>query len=125
MRVGQVRTMTPAALRSSLISEYINTFESIVNDRQGNPVRIIPSPDNISIFKSWVINKVKGSKVLDEDGFPVDPVDVITADAFRRQAVAPFNILYPSLIRLFKIFTYEELAENFGESFAVKVRDFK
>lgn len=125
MRVGQVRTMTPAALRSSLISEYINTFESIVNDRQGNPVRIVPSPDKINIFKSWVINTLKTTKTLDEEGFPVDPVDVITADTFRRQAVPPFKNMYPSLLRLFKVFTYEELAENFGESFAIKIRDFK
>jgi hypothetical protein len=117
--------MTPAALRSSLISAYINTFESIVNDRHGNPVRVIPSPDGIVTFKNWVISNMKAMKVLDEDGFPLDPVDVISADTFKRQAVPPYGLLYPSLIRLFKLFTYDELVENFGESFALKVRDFK
>lgn len=125
MITDRVRPMTPSVLRANLISGYINTFESISNDKHGNPVRAIVSEKDLVSFKNWVLSTLLGNKVLDEMGYQIDAVDVILADTFKRQAIPPYKLLYPSLLRIFRVFTFDELTEHFGESFAIKVRDFK
>lgn len=113
--------ISPAIMRNTIVSNYVNIFENYSSDRRGNPVKYEPTCEQVREFRTWLEGFIVQSEVIGSDGARVLGADVISNDAMKKESTYPYGLLFPAVTRALNALKKEQLVRLFGLTFALRI----